>query len=698
MKILLLVRNIGPAEGTIFNRLKEEDHEVEVYDVNGEWLRPHKSTPIWMKGYRLRRSILAANQFNHGIANDNFDRIIAIGLEASGFAANILNQPFIPLLLRGSLDFSTRRSNLVRDFEAVLKSVDRLLLDDEWEMDKAGAKGSQLPHLRAPSLHAFNDKSLLSQATKTKIALIHPLNSDEARVDAYLEAAQSAISDAEVFKLSVESLYSTRDLRQNRSVAPTVKLRLEGATHVMFVGSTAHHAPVLSLLRPDWSRVVVEETIGAWYFTNDLNFAETGRGLNLVTKLRQTVHQQQPDSEISNTDRSTESFLESLDECMGRKVPELYEELSAFSQPGPLNVFLSVASLEDRTNGARPQRIRNLAQSLAEFGPTVRVFAGPNTAHRRLTLLRRYLAQQGEVGILYGENSTTPITSDAVVEDISKFIDEFREAGGKSGFFIRDLYWLEDKDDYVTDATELQNMRTRGANELEQIGDHCDVLFSPVEATGRLYNQLLENAGQASRSWHALPPAVAPANVCNTVSLLGSDLVAGTTLLYAGGQGAVYGMDQYLTAISSLPSEGYWFDFIARQGEVDHLLKSLARFGLDEDPRVRISTVALDTYLPRTSRCIGINLLDSDYAKAGFQYKTVSMLERGFAMLCFEDMAIANFVVSNRVGIACERSVDSIIEGLTEIEGSIASEDIEAAQKSQTWHRRIQDIREALNA
>lgn len=698
MKILLLVRNIGPAEGTVYNLLCDEGHEVNVYDVNGEWLHPNRPVPLWMKGYRMRRSILASNYLHEAIGSEGYDRIIAVGLEPSGFAAQTLEFPFIPLLLRGSLDYSDRRKNLVTDFEAVLNNVDRLLLDDDWEMDKACAKGSKLPHLRAPLLHPQNSESVLSDSAKPSIALIYPVNSDQARVNAYRDGINSAIPGVEVAMIHVEDLYTTRDLRRNRKPTSTLRLRLEAHTHLVFVGTSAHHAPVLSLLRPDWSNIVVEETIGARYFSDDLGFTATGRGLNLVALLRQIVACNEGGTTPPVEEPGVPTLMSQLDEVMNRSVSEFYEELTAFSGSGPLNIFFSVASLEDRTNGARPQRIRNLAQSLAEAGPTIRVFAAANTTHRRLSLLRSHIAQGRAIGIFYGENSTTPIASDEVIDDVSAFLEEFRDAGGRSGFFIRDLYWLEDKEDYVNDAAELQNMRTRGARELEDIADRCDVLFAPVRATGRLYNQLLEGAGQRPRDWHPLPPAVAPANVCDTASLLGDNLELGTTLLYAGGQGAVYGMDRFLTAITQLPRHGYWFDFIARPGEVEHLIQSLADYGLADDPRVRISTNALDTHLPRTSRCIGINLLDSDYAKAGFQYKTVSMLERGFSMLCFEDMAIADFVTGNRVGIACERSTESIISSIAQIEEKISPEDLDVAQRSQTWQLRVEEILEALTA
>lgn len=698
MKVLLLVRNVGLAEGAVYNRLRTDGHEVLVYDVDGTWLLPNRSTPTWMRGYRMRRSALAANHFRLSTADDAFDRVIAIGTEACGFAADVVERPFIPLLFRGSLDFSARRANLVSDLQSAFRACDRLLLDDDWEMDKACIKGSKLPHLVAPRPGLSNAEPLVSPGAEVSIGVVHPRVFDELRLHAYMDAVRAAMPDASVSPIAVESLYSTRDLRHKRDVAPTVRLRLAGFTHLMFIGSGPHHQVALDVLRPDWPKIVVEETIGARYLCDELGFSATGRGLNLVALLRQQVEGASGGCEPAMQTGTRGDYLRELDSVMAKPVDELSEELSAFSSDEPINVFFSAAPLEDRTNGARPQRIRNMAQALADAGPTVRVFSFEEAARRRFEMLRRVIGEGREVGLLYGENSTTPIASTAVIEDLGRFLEEFRAAGGRSGYFVRDLYWLEDDDEYVDAPEEIEAMRARGELELTEVCDRADVLFAPVRATGVLYNDLLENAGYEHRQWAPLPPAVAPANVCETAKLVGDDLLEGTTLLYAGGQGAVYGMDLYLTALRSLPADGYWFDFVAREGEVDNLRKALAEHELDGDPRVRISTVALDTYLPRTRRCIGINLLDSDYAKSGFQYKTISMLERSFSMLCYEDMAIAEFVTSHRYGIACERSADSILRGIERIAAEIASEDIAAAQRAQTWDRRVAEIRAALGA
>src|SRR5699024_9680605 len=149
-----------------------------------------------------------------------------------------------------------------------------------------------------------------------------------------------------------------------------------------------------------------------------------------------------------------------------------------------------------------------------------------------------------------------------------------------------------------------------------------------------------------------------PQNILDDRALISRD---GITLLYTGGISEIYGMELYLSALSQL-SESVLLDFVVRKPEAAPLREALDRLGLLDTERTRILHTTMDLYRPRTSRTLGMVLLDSRYAKFAFPYKTVTMIERGYPILCFSDMGIADFVTSNRLGCAVERSAEAIHE------------------------------------
>src|SRR5699024_6233573 len=107
--------------------------------------------------------------------------------------------------------------------------------------------------------------------------------------------------------------------------------------------------------------------------------------------------------------------------------------------------------------------------------------------------------------------------------------------------------------------------------------------------------------------WQPLPPAVEPQNVVDDEKLISCD---GVTVLYSGGISEIYGMDYYLSALTKL-DETLLIDFVVRKPEVDPLRSELDKLGLLDTERTRILHTTMDLYQPRTSRTLGIVLLDS---------------------------------------------------------------------------------------
>lgn len=687
MNVLLLVRHVGPTEGMVYSRLRDEGHEVFVYDVNGSWVKPSRGVPFWARAYRLRRSTLSANSFEQFIERHDVDRVIASGLEAAAFAAKTLSVPFIPLLWRGSLDFSAARTGLTEDFRRVMQASDRLLLDDEWEMDKANSKGSRLPHLRIP-LPELAPTSILRRTGASNIALIHPAKMSEERIASIHEAIMATLPAASVTPLNVDFCFRARDITRNRRLQATLQARLGDCSHVVLLGSSADYSGLLVALRHDWDRIVVEDSIGSRFLCSDLGFTALGRGLNLVDLLRDLVQNEVPVAprEARQVGESAEGYLATLDACMSQQLPADFEDLDALRSDEPLNVFFSTAALEDRTNGARPQRIRNMSEAMADLGPTIRVFSGEEGFQRRVRMIEGLLARGRGAGVFYGENSTSPIVSQHVVSDLASFLRTFGEAGGRTSWFVRDLHWLEEIEGYLDRGDQRESIRQQGLAELASIAASVHVLFAPSQASGEGFNRMLDEHGVLPYKWAPLPPGVAAANTVDAATLAAVP-ADGITLLYSGGLNAVYGMDTYLAALAALPKDGYWFDFVIRDPERENLHRALARFGLYGDERVRISTVPLDSFLPRSERCIGVILLDSEYARLSFPYKTVSMLEFGYPILCYRDMGIADFVTSNGVGVACDRSVSSILSAIAALADG-RKEAIRSTRATESWAER----------
>lgn len=694
-QILVLTRGYGPFQGQIVSRLQENGHTVHVYDVNGQWLTHGVGVPLWMRGYRLKRSAMASGYIMDYVRRKRIDRVVSLGLAAGAFAADNVSMPFLPVLARGDLDFSAARTEMAQDFETLGAATDRLLLDDEWEMDKAAAKGSRAHHLRTPLLLEEEVPCLASRGA-VHVGVIHPDGMDPERLELHLSALRDLLgAEAEVTPVTAESLFHRRDLVRKRRFAPTVRDRLASFSQLVLLGSSPHHAAVIAAVRPHWAQTVVEDTIGSGGLAKEVGIVMVGRGVRVAELSARIPTGDVPDLEPMSHPRPLppgDDVLTTWDEMRAAVHPSGYEELAVLRETGPVDVFFSVAPLQDRTDGARPQRIRNMAEALDRPVPALRIFANRALFDRRASALRSLLAAGRPPGILYGENSTSPMPEAALIDDVAALVREFGARGGKSAWFVRDLHWLDDVEGYLDDEDTQARFIELGRRELEAVGGAVDVLLAPSVASGAGFDQLLGRHGLERRDWVPAPPGVTVTNVSDGSSRPRHR--QGTTLLYAGGLNNVYSMDSYLECVRALGPD-FLLDFVVRAAEAERLEADLEKHGIPVDGRVRLITAELDHYRPRTSRCVGVILLDSEYAKFSFPYKTVSMIEHGFPILCFEDMGIADFVRQNGLGVACERSVRGVLAGIEDL-ATHGAPGLEAAPRTQSWDSRLADLRSRL--
>lgn len=166
------------------------------------------------------------------------------------------------------------------------------------------------------------------------------------------------------------------------------------------------------------------------------------------------------------------------------------------------------------------------------------------------------------------------------------------------------------------------------------------------------------------------------------------------TVVYSGGIGEIYRMDNFLRAVQILNENDFFFDFIVRKDEQSQLEESLLDCGIVIGDRVRLLNVDFEDYVPRTSKAIGVVLLDGDYAKFSFPYKTMSFIEKRFPVLTYDDMAISDFVTDENIGLSCGRSTPNIMDALMKL---AVMEDIEfefdVSQESNSWKSRLAPIR-----
>lgn len=704
MRYLMITAGFGVAEARLVDDARRNGSTMDVIDVQGpSWLRftgSGRPVPLfrWIAQWPLRDSSnQVARVMRQVLERGAYDLILASGLRACGFAGRYLEAEFVPLLWRGDLDFSAVRRHSEEDFAAVTRAVDRLFLEDEWEFDKALSKGSWSAHLRHPrrALPPELLPPLAEEFETPSVVVLHPEHVDADRLAAQMEALQTAVDTvpgASLRSLSASALYRTRDLVAGRAFDAVAATRLGGATHVVLVGSSRDHTAVGELLVGAGvaERLVVEDTIGSGAWAAGHPGVRTGRGLRLVTELAAALRGgPEPHSAVDTVDAGTTDLLAAYRTAMTGLVDRTFEDLAVLRHDGPLDVFFSTSPLEDRTDGARPQRVRNMNDALSEPAAALRLSSVPGVFDRRLRVLDDALAAGRPLGLLYGENSTSPIPVGRVTAALADVMARFSAGGGTSVWFVRDLHWLDEIDGYLEDADARRDVQERGLAEFDAMAAAADRLAAPSAESGAGFDALLARHGRGPVDWLPLPPAVSPANtVPADAPAIGEE---GVTLLYAGGVGGIYGLGQYLTAVGTLDPQ-VRLDFVVRAGERSVLEDMLAEHGLADRPGLRITTVPLERYVPATKTVVGVVLLGGEYVRFSFPYKTMSLIERGYPVLCFADMGIADFLERNRVGLGVARSSEAIRAGIDALvrDGAPGMTD---AQRTQSWAARVATAR-----
>ncbi|MGO2812863.1 MAG: hypothetical protein ACTIBG_15480 [Brevibacterium aurantiacum] len=654
------------------------------------------------------------------------DFLLAVGVAAILRAASLdLGIPLAGIIPRGDVDFSKRRKQKLADFQAASAAADLLFFEGLHEMDKAVSHYSRTPHYLLP---LFGERSsfLNTEASRPFVSIVVPHEWDLDRQKLtelqYRNSPLSQLADFEI--IDSDTLYSEKDFLLSRGFPGTIRYRISTmSTHIMVVGNSRDHAPLISALEknhPD--RYVLDATITNrdLALRNGIDAAKIGQGAALFRRLYETIS---APAQVRHVDRpmhnnaSTQiiggvELVEHFAKVLRHPMPWWFEQEICDSEARDFDVFFSVAAVEDRADGARPMRIRAVSEQFGSDGVlTVRLSASEGIFNRRAEAILGMIQHGVRPRYFYGENSTAPMEQH-VVDRLTDLMRRLKNKGIRSGWFVRDLHWLSDDADYSANAELTQVERVaRGVYEARSMQGVADIFYAPSTSTVSMFENLLASHDVRPERWASLPPAVADYRILPPSFGVPSGPVK---LVYSGGYGDVYGMNTLITALSShrVPLDVTWY---VRPGDNSRLIADLLSEPTGEGPDGKIGGPMFDLdgpqlplghqinnseflgFDPGHDRYIGLILLDSEYAKDSFPFKLMSYLEKRIPVAVYDDMAVADIVREYHLGIVCKRD-GFTLNHLLERAQEFYSKDVNWSQiyTDQSWKARMAAVRNGL--
>src|SRR5699024_2862314 len=314
--------------------------------------------------------------------------------------------------------------------------------------------------------------------------------------------------------IDIRTLYTAKDLANGIEFSDALKARLGEYSFAIVLGTGPHHSTIIRALKNDKERIVVDQRVGISWLSRNLNLPYRARGLRCIQQMKDLIEGtrlSEIPEQYSVPQKTQGDYLTTLEKVWRQELDQYYEELPAVVNSEPLDIFFSVGPIQDVTNGARHQRVRNMHDAFARRN-SFNVYGTRQFLDRRLKLARNLLSEGRTAGIFYGENSTTPMTKE-LTDKLAEFLETFLSSGGRSMWFVRDLHWLEQFQESPWTPKRTAELKSNGLYELEKLGDRSDILAAPSFEAGQGFNQLLNKVQDSSRVWQPLPPAVEPQNV-----------------------------------------------------------------------------------------------------------------------------------------------------------------------------------------
>lgn len=704
MRSLVVTSGVGPTEGAVLALLRASAGDPLLFDVASRQFygAAPVETPSWLGAPLFSPPHpLVAGFFEHVARAHDVERVYGLGLEASAYAIQALpGRDVTPILFRGDLNFASTRLRRARHFGQLNRGADRLVLEDPWEMDKAVGHGSEVPHFRLPAFTLPRER-VLRRTGDPRVAVLVPDSRRQGEHGAQLSQLMAAVSDSggEAVVVDIRNLYGARDLAMRRGFTGTMRYRIGDCTHAVILGDSPHTWAVFHGLSNDLDRVYVEDTFNSHYLYSGLAWQNAARGTALADRLRRDLTADHHSGVAPPSPGEEPSrWAARLDSITSADVPWCFEEDPRLTG-GVFDVFLSVAQIENRTNGARPQRIRNMAEAFEADTPVVRLSPHPNLLRRRGAWIRQLSRSGVRPRYFYGENSTSPMASRQTVDGVTEVIQELKSSGCRVGWFVRDLHWLSPEAEHLDPSEEEgRALVERGLYETRALATVADVFFAPCSSAIAGFSAMLRaEAVPEPAAWTPLPPAVSMRNLHEPRPRTRDDRL---TLVYSGGIGGFYNLDKYLQAIAGLDDD-IRCDFVVREGDVPRLERMLAAAGVDTTDGRSVSVYSGDfaDYVPSSTRAVGVVLLDGDYARHAFPYKVMTALERRMPVLAYADTDYGEFVATEGLGYTCRPTAESIREAIRNAVADAsqpAAAAWDATIQRNSWEARAAAAREVL--
>lgn len=697
---LVLVDNVDPVTGLLLHRLAESFKKTFVLNIkDGQFMGPNKvSIPVWA-------SDLESPEFGLWLRDlaeyESIEVAIGQGFASAEFATKLRDiRKTVGLLLPGDCDISGRRKHRLQRFRSLSERLNALVFLNDWEMFKASSLGSAAPHFvwdfaSDSSSVEWNAGFVPSENEKIVVYYDHRVHGSDVTLEQLgFDSLMQKFDDHQIDCRPSNSLFWYSDLMINRQLQNTVRLRANGVSKAIFIDNDANSLIGLALLQRAeglglWATHSVEHEL----LSNKITGLSIGSQPRILAGLIggdiEPILAQKPKSIEKFSGRS---LLEVLERVGGEELPRFFED---FGDSDKMSIFFSVAPLENRSNGARPQRIRNMYLAMAREKTVVHLSINESVMDRRIPLVDYYVGKGVKFEYFYGENSTNPIDGLDAPLRITRLLDDLAHSCGiKSAYFVRDVHWLDPNLNGVEKALS-PNKISSGRFELQRFENSVGELIAPSLESARNYSRLAAPYFSLEFGDHELPPAISVRNVVGAGSAQAESVR--TTFVYTGGVSELYSMDVYLQALAELRKshgESFYADFIVREDEKQLLLDWLDSVGLSDAQNLRILTESFDLYSSRSNKNVGVLLLDSEYGRNAFAFKAVSYMERLMPFISYSDSPNNRYLSRHGVSIPVSGRA-SVLQALQDgLEFNHASLNWTQIISQENWDCRWETVKE----
>lgn len=657
----------------------------------------------------------SARWFETFVSDQSIAFTFAIGMGPSLFASrNLPRNTVVSILEPGELDFSGRRNPAkLTAFQQLSDMVAGFVFLNAWEMSKATSLSSRAPHFLWDLANSSTNIMQLDPAGGF-VGVVYDPNSqdpailaDEAPIRRIQQACEK--SGKKMDFVSSNAFFWYKDFTIARPYRNVLHLRTRGYSHLYFVGHDADSLAVSASVRCEHGQIFAHESI-AFRFVAMVNPALTLCGAQELAEVIKTGESNKPSSPQMAVGGRGRNLFGIIEQLAGNDVPRYWEDYGDFDD---FAIFVSVAAVENRSNGARPQRIRNFYLALLEQMPTLYIGISRPFLDRRTKLVKHWVEEGRSCGFVYGENSTSPIQDkDAIIQAYRLLDFVSAESQAPSVWFVRDLHWLDGE---IYPEGPAAAVHEAGIFELERFAHSFGGLVTPSLESNEMFGALLGSQSDIAFVDGELPPGVTESQCYEA-----KGPIDGTTFVYTGGIGAAYRMDAYLEAIAEIllgtdfvasfgegtenhsdsklevssSRDELLFDFLIRPQEQQELLDRLEELGIKDSPRVRVLNGEFTNYCPETKNAVGVLLLESEYGRGAFPYKSVSYLEKGFPILCFEDSPVNRYFGPWGVTLPVQSSTPSsrsIIAAISDETRRAPVLDWRKIWRENSWRHRAQE-------